>query len=98
MKAPMKPAIVLVHATLSLLFGVSSSALAQRPARDKSDIMPLLTVRHAGEATSVAFSPDGKRLAAGSGHRGIRVWDAATGKPFWETSGDAIGDFVTFSP
>lgn len=35
---------------------------------------------HAGDATSVEFSPDGTHLAtAGSGDRTVRIWDSATG-------------------
>ena len=30
--------------------------------------------------TSVAFSPDGKRIVSGSGDRTVKVWDATTGQ------------------
>lgn len=35
---------------------------------------------HIGTIWSVARSPDGKRLATGSGDNTAKVWDAATGK------------------
>ena len=30
--------------------------------------------------TSVAFSPDGKRIVSGSNDKTLKVWDAATGQ------------------
>jgi WD40 repeat protein len=35
---------------------------------------------HTQRVTSVAFSPDGKTLASGSGDGTIKLWDVATGK------------------
>ncbi len=35
---------------------------------------------HRGPVTSVGFSPDGTRLASGSGDHTVKLWDAATGK------------------
>jgi WD40 repeat protein len=39
-----------------------------------------LRLKDAGRVYSLAFSPDGKMLATGSLDRGVRLWDADTGK------------------
>src|SRR2546430_2284989 len=75
--------------TLLLLTWVVSAG-AQPP--------PVLVVNHRGEAASVAFSPDGRLLAAGSGHTGILLWDAATGKETRRIDGAHVGDSIAFSP
>ena len=55
----------------------------------------------AGESPSIAFSPDGKFLAAAiPGDRTIRVWSAADGKPVRTIAVGTTFDFpeLTFSP
>ena len=62
------------------------------------DPSPVLVVRHRWEAVSVAFSPDGRILAAGSGHKGVLFWDAKTGKEIRFLEGPDVGDYIAFSP
>lgn len=59
---------------------------------------PILVVNHRREPVSVAFSPDGKILAAGAGYTGIVFWDALTGKEKSRIDGDNVGDNIIFSP
>src|SRR5207302_180888 len=58
-----------------------------------------LISRAEGQVFSVAFSPAGRRIAAGAGNNNSTVWDAATGKELLSLPGhtDAVL-CVRFSP
>ena len=54
---------------------------------------------HRGYVTSVAFSPDDKRIVTGSEDKTARVWDASTGKEVLQLKGHSSFVFsVAFSP
>jgi len=50
---------------------------------------PLTLKGHSGQVVSVAFSPDGKRLA--SGGKTIKIWDTVTGKELLTLKGHSDG-------
>ena len=54
---------------------------------------------HTDAVYSVAFSPDGKTLASGSGDKTIKLWDVATGKEQATLKGHTeLVSSVAFSP
>jgi WD40 repeat protein/tRNA A-37 threonylcarbamoyl transferase component Bud32 len=60
---------------------------------------PILLLGHGGQITSVAFNPNGQRLASGSIDGTVKVWDAATGQEIRTLKGHTSPVFsVAFSP
>jgi WD40 repeat protein len=66
-----------------------------------ADIYRSTTLIGADEMDAVAFSPDGRLLAASGGNETLAVWDVASGKPHfaWNASADGIAiRALAFSP
>ncbi len=79
-----------ISALLASLFLSSLSSIAQKP-------VPGVPVGHAGQITSIDFSPDG-RFAVSSGESGnVKLWELSTGRLLknWHPSSDQVESLPT---
>ncbi len=53
-----------------------------------------IRARVAGPSLSVAFSPDGRRLATGGEEDTVKIWDVQTGEKLQTLAGDTAGRFM----
>ena len=60
--------------------------------------VPLQELVHDGHVNSVAFSPDGSKLATGNDDGTARIWNVATGTELGKFVHDSSVKFVAFSP
>src|SRR5262249_5200297 len=89
-------AILAALAWLPLVLHAGAEPAAEGPQAGK----PALTLKAEGMVWSVAFSPDGKRLACGTAASTVIVWDLKTGKQVQKLDdfkSKSIGG-VAFSP
>lgn len=63
-----------------------------------ADAPPYIPLSQTGRIVSVAYSPDGTRLATGSIGDGALLWDAATGEQAGRLNGVDNSQFLAFSP
>ena len=95
------------HPPLTIALALSTESLLTMPTaqgdlalRHVLRIHPVTRARldHGGSVNAVAFSPDGTRVATGSGDGSARVFDAATGAELARLDHDGPVNAVAFSP
>ena len=75
----------------------ATSTPTESPKETITDAVRTLT-GHTRSVNGVAFSPDGKLLAAGSGDNMVMLWDAASGKEVRTLAATSSVGSVAFSP
>ena len=70
--------IVLVLYVLSSADGTGLSEMQAQPSLHSTNLVP--QIGHYSSVMSLAYSPDGKRIASGDWDKAVRIWDADTGE------------------
>src|SRR5262245_7347742 len=74
------PALIPEQPTTASTTAVPTTAPTHAPTPTLTPIQAALTW-HTDSVFSVAWSPDGRQLASGSGSNTLTIWDVATGNP-----------------
>ncbi|KAJ7854836.1 hypothetical protein B0H14DRAFT_3648960 [Mycena olivaceomarginata] len=96
--------VLLARSSCSFQLFIESRISAQTKCRPvgqgPSSVLGEPLAGHTGSVWSVAFSPDGARIASGSHDSTVRVWDTATGQQVGEPLAGHTGSVwsVAFSP
>jgi len=99
-------AVAMAITAACILFFVAPAAIGTERLDQQGDPLPKgaliwlgnIRFRAEGYISSVAFSPDGRLVAAGDSEGLVYLWESATGKPVRRLDASDRGSVVLFSP
>jgi WD40 repeat protein/tetratricopeptide (TPR) repeat protein len=81
-----------------LAFASSTGTRLLKPGAPTAELVLRDVAGTFDEATSLSFSPDGKRMATTAPGRPVRIWDTGTGLEMLASPENLSGEVVAFSP